>query len=275
MSFLANISIRSKMLILILPICVIGIAGLTFMSLKYREASQSYVKFIAEDEAAAIHMARASQYFTAVSYNAYQVLSYDTKDPSIKKFALFYENNKAKLLSELRTVKRLAPDQKDEIDNFISAANDILQLTNQAVQAALKGDGSAANALLRKADPLIAAQVTAVRDWTDAFTKAIDGKSAELAADADVTSRYSLLIMISAFGLLLFASILISSRHVARPVTRLRDRMIALAHGETEANVPGVERRDELGSMARAVSVFRDNALERERLERQADAARR
>lgn len=272
MSILANISIKSKMLLLVIPICLIGIAGLTFVSLKYRSASRSYVSFIAEDEAAAIHMARASQFFTAVSYNAYQILSYDTKDPSTKKFALFYENNKGKLLSELRIVKRLAPDQKDAIEGFIAAANNILQLTNQAVQHALKGETAEANGLLRKADPLIASQVLAVRDWTDGFTKAIDAKSSELAESAEITSIYSLVIITAAFAVLLALSIVIASRYVTLPVIRLRDRMISLTEGNTNADVPGVERRDELGSMARAVSVFKANAVERERLEKDSAA---
>lgn len=274
MSLLTDVSIRAKILVAILPICLIGIAGLTFVSLKYRAASQSYVSFIAEDKAAAIHMARASQYFTALSYNAYQVLSYDTADPSIKKFALYYENNKAMLSKELRLVKRLVPDESTKINGFIAASNEILKLSNQAVQAALKGDAVAANALLRKADPLIAEQVGAVRVWTDAFTETVDSKSGELANDADRTSLYSLVVISILFTALLALAIFTSSRYLTTPVVRLRDRMIALAEGQTEADVPGVRRRDELGSMAKAVSVFRDNEVERERFTRENELAR-
>ncbi|PDT82184.1 methyl-accepting chemotaxis protein [Sinorhizobium sp. BJ1] len=274
MSFLANVSIKLKMLLLVAPICAIGIIGLTFVSLKYRSASQSYVSFIAEDQAAAIQMARASQRLTALSYNAYQVMSYDTKDPNIKKFALYYENNKAKLLSELRVVKRLAPDQKESIDGFISAANGILELTNTAVQLALKGDTAKANALLRQADPMIADQVLAVRDWTDGFTSAIALKSQQLADGADKTSLYSLVIITALFALLLAASIFIASRYVTLPMVRLRDRMMSLADGNTDEAVSDEERRDELGSMARAVSVFRKNAIERAQLEHESEAVR-
>ncbi|WP_337271543.1 methyl-accepting chemotaxis protein, partial [Oryzifoliimicrobium ureilyticus] len=54
----------------------------------------------------------------------------------------------------------------------------------------------------------------------------------------------------------------------------LRARMTSLAAGEAEADVPGRERRDELGQMAAAVAVFRDNAVERVRLERETEANR-
>jgi methyl-accepting chemotaxis protein len=50
--------------------------------------------------------------------------------------------------------------------------------------------------------------------------------------------------------------------------------MLSLANGETQAEVAGLERKDEVGQMAQAVAVFRDSALERIRLEQEADANR-
>jgi methyl-accepting chemotaxis protein len=50
--------------------------------------------------------------------------------------------------------------------------------------------------------------------------------------------------------------------------------MRQLADGNTAARIPAVQARDEIGAMARAVVVFRDNARERDRLEaEQAEAA--
>ncbi len=46
--------------------------------------------------------------------------------------------------------------------------------------------------------------------------------------------------------------------------------MQALSRGEDVA-VVGVGRRDEIGRMAEAVAVFRENGRERERLEREAE----
>ncbi|WP_164107948.1 HAMP domain-containing protein, partial [Serratia marcescens] len=52
--------------------------------------------------------------------------------------------------------------------------------------------------------------------------------------------------------------------------------MSRLAAGETSLAIPEAERRDELGEMGRAVTVFRDGAIERLRLEaaRDEDAVR-
>ncbi|QRE75166.1 methyl-accepting chemotaxis protein [Methylobacterium aquaticum] len=61
-------------------------------------------------------------------------------------------------------------------------------------------------------------------------------------------------------------------RSVVRPMARLRATMAALAEGRTDLAVPEAERRDEVGAMARTVLVFRDNAVERERLRGESEA---
>lgn len=57
------------------------------------------------------------------------------------------------------------------------------------------------------------------------------------------------------------------SKTITNPVGELTDSMRTLADGNTEKPIPGTNRGDELGSMAKAVEVFRDNAIERTRLE--------
>lgn len=57
------------------------------------------------------------------------------------------------------------------------------------------------------------------------------------------------------------------ARSLTKPVGDLTDAMSILAGGNTSLNIPGLDRGDELGSMAKAVDVFRANAIERARLE--------
>ena len=57
------------------------------------------------------------------------------------------------------------------------------------------------------------------------------------------------------------------SRAVAGPVTRMTAAMKDLAGGNRDVIIPGLGYRDEIGSMAEAVQVFKNNAIEKERLE--------
>jgi methyl-accepting chemotaxis protein len=54
---------------------------------------------------------------------------------------------------------------------------------------------------------------------------------------------------------------------ITRPVGQLVETMATLAQGKNDIEVPGAERGDEIGHMARAVLVFRDAAVEKVRLE--------
>lgn len=56
-------------------------------------------------------------------------------------------------------------------------------------------------------------------------------------------------------------------RSISSPLTGLARAMRQLADGNIGAQIPAVHARDEIGAMARAVVIFRDNARERERLE--------
>jgi methyl-accepting chemotaxis protein len=53
---------------------------------------------------------------------------------------------------------------------------------------------------------------------------------------------------------------------ITRPLRGLAGVMKRLADGDTSAPIPATRAKDELGAMARAVVVFRDNMIERERL---------
>jgi len=63
-------------------------------------------------------------------------------------------------------------------------------------------------------------------------------------------------------------------RSVSGPVVALGRRMRDLADGDTTSNIPYASRRDEVGQMAAALVIFRDAAIDKDRLEAEALAQR-
>ncbi|MCK5425958.1 MAG: HAMP domain-containing protein, partial [Emcibacter sp.] len=61
---------------------------------------------------------------------------------------------------------------------------------------------------------------------------------------------------------------------ITKPVAAMTDAMGRLAEGDTSIEVPGLDRKDEIGVMAVSVNVFKVNAIERIRLEKESEAAR-
>jgi methyl-accepting chemotaxis protein len=64
-------------------------------------------------------------------------------------------------------------------------------------------------------------------------------------------------------------------RGLARPILALDGAMRTIAAGNHQIEVPGKKRRDEIGSMAQAVEVFKDGLIETERLRATQDEQRR
>jgi methyl-accepting chemotaxis protein len=62
-------------------------------------------------------------------------------------------------------------------------------------------------------------------------------------------------------------------RVVARPVKEMTDVMTRLADGDRDIDVPAQDREDEIGAMAKAVSVFKDKLIENEHLQREQNEA--
>ncbi len=56
---------------------------------------------------------------------------------------------------------------------------------------------------------------------------------------------------------------------VAQPLKEINSTMGVLANGQTDVAVPFTRKRDEIGEMARAVQVFKDNAIVKGRMETQ------
>jgi methyl-accepting chemotaxis protein len=92
----------------------------------------------------------------------------------------------------------------------------------------------------------------------------------QLAAGASLTNK--LMIAAALAGLILIAVTLIGARSVSRPLTRMTDAMKRLAGGDRDVEVPAQVRTDEVGAMAQALQVFKDNGAEMENLRQEREA---
>ncbi len=94
-----------------------------------------------------------------------------------------------------------------------------------------------------------------------------DEKALGEQAHADISSNQMMTIganviaIIIAMGLAWFIG-----NGLATPIRSMTSAMGRLAEGDTEVDVPAQGRKDEIGQMASAVQVFKDNAIERARL---------
>ena len=108
--------------------------------------------------------------------------------------------------------------------------------------------------VLPQADKIIAT----AQDNADAATRALSVSRAR--------TRWIIVWVGLGFALIGFACSWLIGRSITSPLDGLARVMKRLAGGDTLARIPATEANHETGAMARAVVVFRDNMIERERL---------
>ena len=118
------------------------------------------------------------------------------------------------------------------------------------------------------------AEMLSAASETDAkMARLVDSQSKELDEKRESSEYYIISGAMVALLLGLLAALLIS-RSLTRPASSLTEAMKKLSSGDLDTDVPGTDRKDEFGSMASAVLVFRENGRAVRRLEEEATAAR-
>jgi diguanylate cyclase (GGDEF)-like protein len=110
----------------------------------------------------------------------------------------------------------------------------------------------------------------------DHFRQLLDKRvitDVQVATKTSKTLRTASEIMVGLTALLfLFVLGFILKRRVLRPVVRLSDVVHRLASQDYAVETPNFNQIDEIGDMAQAIHIFRENGLARQRLERERDA---
>ena len=89
---------------------------------------------------------------------------------------------------------------------------------------------------------------------------------------AAASARRSLVLATLGVLVLAIVTAILLARGLTRPLAAITRTMGLLSSGEAEVEIPGSERRDELGAMASSVEFFRQNILERRRLQQEQEA---
>lgn len=87
-------------------------------------------------------------------------------------------------------------------------------------------------------------------------------EASESSERAYTRARGQIAVTIFLAGLLVAGAMIHVTRSVSAPLVDLAERMHKLAASETGIDVHGTRRQDEIGEMARAVVVFRNNAID-------------
>ncbi|MBD8553380.1 HAMP domain-containing protein [Rhizobium sp. CFBP 8762] len=274
MSFLANTQIRTKTISVILILSLISAGCMLYLGSRFKQADNEYTQFINTKSLGSVLNARTNGNLVQIGFQLSTMVISEPGSTNHKNALEYYEMSRKLVRERIAKVESLIPAYKPIIaevqalmDKLEPRAARVISLSNQGRQgeasAAVKSVAADINAILPKLfkanDSLMAEMV----DESDSLSKKTDNAIM-------VTAVLMLVALIASMTL----SVVIVTYGITRPIANLREYMAKLADGDTALEIYGINRKDEVGQMAATASTFRANAIERERLGREAAEAR-
>ncbi|MBD1544799.1 methyl-accepting chemotaxis protein [Roseibium aggregatum] len=144
----------------------------------------------------------------------------------------------------------------------------VKEVTGEIAEAIVTFDKAFKEMVTSKAD------LQARREQLDNLTATVNQQIASLTSSQSHNARNAGQTALTTIGITIllaivagFAMAFVLNLAITRPIRGMTSVMSALADGNNDVDIVGLDRGDEIGDMSRTVQVFRDNALERARLQ--------
>src|SRR5882724_2536443 len=214
-------------------------------------------------------------------------------DASVLANAALYDVMKTSLYVNIVIGRHNADAQGKADKAFEDLATVMAQLAKSAAGTSLTGAIDQLNAdidIYHKAVVRSGELAASVDELTNKTLPAVAGKFNGLAeeisktasTDADDSQKSmedTISLSVDVMSIVAFGGIVLGfglawliGRAIATPIVRMTDAMSKLSAGDNEVEIPALGRQDEIGLMANAVLVFKNNAIEKLRLDAQIKA---
>jgi methyl-accepting chemotaxis protein len=273
-----NVSISGKFL-LIMGAFVLFAAGATmFATSRMSAVSVSYAALVAHQDQGALLLARAARAAEQMRGGIGDLLISST-DAGNKAAEAEIDEGRAQMEDYLARALRADPADADAFTSIKTAAQDVVQGCADSIRqgAAAVGDAAAIasqKVYQRDCAPLFPPFVTSVKMQVETLSNASKEAAKVLMDTSTASVRITWLVNLIGLAVVMGLGFTFVRRVIAAPMMRLATVMSQLAAGRYETEVPDLDRKDELGGMGRAVEVFKQAGLEKQRLEADAATAR-
>ena len=191
----------------------------------------------------------------------------------IERLAAFYADSAVRLDRMMASGAEVTPDEERILASIKETEIRTLPMIRTVIAARQAGDATRAHdILMTQARPAFVEWLARINQFIDLQEE--KNRVVANRARAVAEGFQALMIGLVIAGLLLGAGIAFWSMRAIAPLRALAGTMRHMADGQLDGDIPGRERRDEVGQMAEAVAVFRDQGREAVRLRAQQEADR-
>jgi methyl-accepting chemotaxis protein len=162
-----------------------------------------------------------------------------------------------------------------DYEKFKHVFGELHQQAKNASELSLKNQSEAARAAVSALNKRINALSDEMITFSDALRDRMAANVNAQAASASAAVKWNYIVGFSALAICLALGLWIAMFKISKPLSRMAERMGILANGNLDVEIEGQMRGDEVGAMAKAVQVFKDNALALKAAEVKAEEQRR
>ncbi|UVD57188.1 methyl-accepting chemotaxis protein [Rhizobium sp. Pop5] len=270
---LKHLKIRTKIISVVALLGLITMAGLFYVIAEFRRADTAYGAFIDHEAQASMLSARAS---ASVVASVLQVSLLADMKPGTPEFdkTLSTPSRLPQARDRMKQALALVPSRKAAIDEIQAGIDEIEALSAKIIEQSKTKDSAGAQANVALVNAKLDALTPKMIANNDAMMAMLTDGGDTLSASVNEQINLCFAVIGIAVLAAISFSVAVAQTGIAGPMAQLRLRMTRLAEGDTSSDISGLDRRDEIGQMAKAVSIFRDNAIERVRIEARAEADR-
>ncbi|MBF0562404.1 MAG: HAMP domain-containing protein [Alphaproteobacteria bacterium] len=211
---------------------------------------------------AASHLQQALQ---AARMSTARYLS--TNDPNDAGAA---QSELAKFKEEVEAMKALAPSAR--MKRFLASLDPANEKFSAGLADAYEGNRSLAVAKTKTAEA-VSRLTNSVYAFRNTFLEIQKSAQESMVSSVDVSQTQAVITPIVAILLGVCFAWLIGAS-ITGPILAMTVAMSDLAEGDTSVEIPAIGNRDEIGDMARAVQVFKDNAIKMDQMRDEQDRER-
>ncbi|WP_294056580.1 methyl-accepting chemotaxis protein [Sphingomonas sp.] len=263
-SLLSRLKISTKILALLLMLGVVTVTLALLASQRLNDIDARYSVLVTKSLPDSTRLARVSRITTAMGYSGYRTLAYEGSSKEARDADADEQAGYASAIKLLDQVKTNEPDKAAIVDEARERLDRIHKLVRVAIARGLADRNDEARAALISVDREIDTLTDRMMKTNNANIEGAEKVAETLAADADYGSMFGIVLGVLASIVAVVVGLLVSRAGIVGPLARLQATMRELAQGDNRVEVPGIERRDEVGAMAQAVLVFRDAAQAQE-----------
>ncbi|KQS59335.1 chemotaxis protein [Rhizobium sp. Leaf371] len=273
-----HISIIGKFLLIMAGFGLFSLATTLYSARQISAINTDYSGLISGEQSAALSIARSNRSLQAIRASIGDLLIARTRqanDAAAKEL----ETNKAAFVTFIDAAATALPE-KTEIATLKAASVAVIETTCAPAIAAARAATSDAEIsasqakYLAECQPAFAAMTPRLSALASEISDGAAKVSDALSATAATTILKTVGMVVGGLLVVMLAGYLAIRAWLVRPIKGLSQTMETLAEGKLDADVAGIDRRDEIGGMAKAVQVFKDNGLRARQLEQDAAASR-